>query len=273
MSGGGSTSTNEFKPPAYTQQGWKDYLTQAQQLAGGGITPYQGQTVSPLSPQTGVGLQMLTDYATQGTPERAAGGQAIVRAATGQAANPYAGINPYLSQMIESSNAKIADAYRRGTGAQTDAMFGRGGAYGGSAWQDRVRQNEGDLQAALAQNTNALLGQNYTQSAQLAENALGRQLQAAQIGQGQQGLDASAIQQLLGGGQIQEQNYQKLLDANRDLYQQRQQAPFTLMDFLGSALSRASGTGGQQTYTTPGQSPITAGLGGLSLGAGLFGLG
>lgn len=270
MSGGGSTSTNEFKPPSYTQQPWQQYVSQAQQLAGQSLTPYQGATVAGLTPMTGSGLQMLSSYAMDGTPERRAGGEAIVNAATGAASNPYAGINPYLSQMIDTSNAKITDNYKRGTASQTDAQYARAGAYGGSNYNDAVSRNQQDLAGALGANTNQLLGQNYTQSAGLAENALNRQLTAAQVGQGQQNLDASAIQQMIAGGQIPEQNYQKLLDANKSLYQQNQQAPFTLMDFLGSALSRASGTGGSQTYTTPGMSPITAGLGGLGIGYGLL---
>jgi hypothetical protein len=217
---------------------------------------------------------MLSDYALMGTPERTAGGQAIVGAATGANANPYGGMsNPYLEKMISDSNARITDNYRRGTAAQTDAQFARGGAYGGSGYQEAVSKNQSDLAGALASNTNNLYGSQYTNAQNIAEQGLNRQLTAAQIGQGQQGLDASAIQQMIAGGQIPEQNYQKLLDANKSLYQQQQQAPFTLADFLGSALSRASGTGGQQTYTSPGMSPVTAALGGLGIGygSGLFG--
>lgn len=266
--GGGSQSvTQEFKPPSYTVDPWKNYVSNAQNLAGQGLTPYQGSTVANLSPMTGTGLQMLGDYATEGTPERWAGGQAVVNAATGGAQNPYSGVNPYLSQMIDSSNQKITDMYRKGTAAQTDAQYARGGAYGGSGYADAVSTNQQNLLSGLAANTNSMLGQNYNQSAQLQEGDLNRRLQAAGIGQGQQGIDASAIQQLLGGGQIGQNYEQQLLDANRNLYQQNQQAPFTLSDYLGSALSRASGGQGSNTQTSNGggMSPWLAGLGGLGL--------
>ncbi len=270
--GGGSTNTTqEFKPPSYTQPGWTNYLNNATTLGSQALTPYGGQTVASLSPMTGTGLQMLSDYATQGSPERWAGGQATVDAATGAAQNPYAGVNPYLSKMIGDSNSAISEAYRTGTASQNDAMKARAGIYGGSEWADQTARNERGLAGQLATNTNNLLGQNYNQSAQLSENDLNRRLTAAGVGQGQQGLDASTIQQMIQGGAIPQQYNQQLFDANRGIYQQNQQAPFTLSDFIGSALSRASGGQGSQTYTGPGQSPLAA-LGGLGLlGYGAFG--
>lgn len=281
-SSGGQTS-NEFKPPSYTQPGWQNYLSGAQNLAAQGLPQYQGEVVAPLNPMTTAGLQQLSDFTQQGTPERIAGGQAIVNAAQGQmnpyaaAQNPFIGQNPYLSSMIDQSNSKIADRYQSGTAAQNDASFARSGAYGGSAWQDQTSRNQQDLASALASNTNTLLKGNYDQSASLAESGLnrgasgwqsgvGNSLQAAQVGIGQQGADQSAIQAMISGGQIPQQQLQQLLTAGQQYYQQGQQAPFTLSDFLGSALSRASGGQGTQTYTTPGVSPITAGLGGLGLG-------
>ncbi len=286
----GSTSTNEFKPPSYTQPGWQNYLSGAQNLASQGLPQYQGEVVAPLNPMTTAGLQQLSDFTQQGTPERVAGGQAIVNAAQGgmnpyaAASNPFIGQNPYLSSMIDQSNAKIADRYKSGTAAQNDASFARSGAFGGSAWQDQTSRNQQDLAGALASNTNNLLGQNYNQSAQLAESGLnrgasgwqsgvGNSLNAAQIGIGQQGADQAAIQAMVQGGQIPQQQLQQLLNAGQSYYQQGQQAPFTLSDFLGSALSRASGGQGTNTYTGSGggASPWTTAAGGAAIGAGLLG--
>ena len=226
---------------------------------------------------------MLTDMAMGGTPERTAGGQALVGAMQGQVnpysttMNPYAGENPYLSKMIDASNAKIADQFRVGTAGQTDAMMARSGAYGGSAWADAQKRNADTLAGALAANTNNLLGQNYQQSANLAEQGLGRAaqgwqagmgnaLQGAQIGLGQQAADQQAIQALIQGGQIPQQYQQQLLNAAQQYYQQGQNAPFTLNEFLGQALGRASGSYGGQSSTQPGMSPITGlmGLGAIS---------
>ena len=285
MSGGGSqTVTNEFKPPGYTQAGWQDYLAEARALEQRGMPQYGGQLVANESPMTRIGLQMATDYATQGTPERTGAGQALMGAMKGQVnpyattKNPYMGNNPYLSQMIDSSNTKITDQYKRGTAGQTDAAFARSGAFGGSAYQDQVGQNEKNLAGMLGANTNNLLGQNYQQSAQLADAGLNRAtqgwqsgmnnaLQGAQISQGQQGLDAASIQQLLSAGQIPQQYQQQLLNAAQQYFQQGAQIPFDMQQYFGGALSRASGNYGQQS--SPGQSPVTGllGLGALGLGA------
>ncbi len=270
--GGGSTSTSKWEPPAYAQQGWKDYLSQAQQLAATPPQQYTGQLVAPLTGMTTGGLQQLTDFAQQGTPERAAGGQAILNAAQGAAANPYATAgNPYMQQMLDQSNAAIADKYRTGTAAQTDAMHARNGTFGGSAWADQQSRNERDLASALGANTNTLLGNQYNQAAQLQEAGLNRGINAAQVGIGQQGADQSAIQAMIAGGMIPQQNYQQMLTANQNQFNQQQQMPFTLSDYLGSALQRASGGQGSQTYTTPGQSPLTGLLGAGALGYGMFG--
>lgn len=268
--GKSSSSTNEFKPPSYTQQPWQDYLKQAQTMAATPLGQWQGQQTAPLSGMQVGGLQQLTDFTQGASPERLASGQAIVGAATGGAANPYAGMNPYLSQMIDSSNAKIADRYKSGTAAQNDAMHARSGTFGGSAWQDAASRNEQDLASALAGNTNNLLGQNYNQSAQLAESDLNRRLQAAGTGIGQQGADLSAIMSQIGAGAIPTQNYQQMLDAAQNYFAQGQQQPYTQMDFWRNALQAASGTGGSSTTINPGQS-LGANLGGLgALGYGLY---
>lgn len=287
--GGGGTQTSRWEPPDYTKQPWQDYIARAGEMLAGGLQPYGGQTVANFSPMLGGGLQMLTDYAMQGTPERAAGGAAILNATQGNmnpyatVANPFMGGNPYLDQMINASNAKITDQYKRGVAAQTDAAAARAGAYGGSGYQEAVQHNQEQLLGSLANNTNSLLSNQYNQSANMAENALNRAtgaydntmtraLQGAQIGQGQQGLDLGAIQAMIQGGQIPMAYQQKILDAGQNYYNQQQQAPFTLMDFLGGALSRASGGMGTQTNTVPGQSNAMGLLGAVLGGAGGLGM-
>lgn len=308
LGGGGSTSTQKFEPPDYTVQPWKDYLGNAQNIAAnpGALAPYSGQTVADLSPMTNNGLQMMSDFATQGTPERTTTGQVVQNVGQGAmnpyaamtnsytgAANPYMGDNPYLSSMIDTSNAKIANQYKTGTAAQNDAAFARSGAFGGSAWTDQTSRNQQDLLGALSANTNTLLKGNYDQSAQLAESGLNRNaglqesdlsraaqgwqagqqnaLGAGQLGLGQQGADQSAIQAMITSGQIPQQYQQALLQAAQQYYQQGQQVPFTLSDYLGSALSRTSGSGGTQTFIGAPMSGITGLLGGAALGYGAFG--
>ena len=284
--GGGSSSsvTQQFLPPEITKPGWQQYVNRATDLSNTPLQQYGGQMVANQSPMTTQGLQMLSDYAMQGTPERTAGGQALMGAMQGTVnpysttANPYMGQNPYLSQMIDTSNQKIANQYQRGTAAQTDAQAARSGAYGGSAYADMVKQNEQGLAGALGANTNALLGQNYQQSAALADAGLNRAAQGwqsgmtnaltgAQLGQSQQGIDAAAIQQFLAGGQIPQGYQQQLLNAAQQYFGQGQNMPYQQLEQFGGALGRASGSYGSTSQ--PGASPITGllGLGALGLGA------
>jgi hypothetical protein len=288
LGGGGGDQSNEFKPPEYTVQGWKDYLSNAQSIAQGGLQPYGGQTVADLTPMTGGGLQMLSNYAMNGTPERSAAGAALIQQMQGGAnpyatmANPYAGDNPYLQSMLQNSNDLIAQNFAKGTAAQTDSAAARSGAFGGSAYNQMTQDNARTLAGSIAANTNNLLSNQYNQSANMAENALnratgaydtsqGRALQAAGTSQGQQGLDLQAIQALIAGGQVPQQYQQQLLNAAQNYYQQGQQAPFTLSDFLGGALGRASGTYGTNTQVGGGASPLAGLLGAGAAGYGLFG--
>lgn len=291
-SGGSSTSNtvSEFKPPSYTQQPWENLVNNAVTQAGQGLPIYTGQTVAPLSQQAQVGIGQLTSGATQGTPLGNQGSTNLIGTLAGMfsdpyatAANPYIGQNPYLNAMIQKSNQDITDAYGRGTAAQTDAAFARSGAYGGSAYDQMVQQNQKTLENQLAANTNQLLGQNYYNSANLAEQALNRasgsvqqerarQLQAAGLVPSYEANDRSWIQAMMGGGDAIQQYQQQLMNAGQNLFSQFQQAPWQLSDLLGSVLSRASGASNTTTAqmfgpgTTWGQGLLGTGL----LGAGLY---
>ena len=294
MGGGGDTTSNSvsrFEPPSYTQQPWQDYVANAGALGQQGLPVYTGQTVAPLSQQSQAGIGQLTSLATQGSPLYNTAQTNLIGTLQGDfmnpyatAANPYIGNNPYLQQMIGQSNQNITDAFSRGTAAQTDAAAARAGAYGGSGWQEAQQANQEALGRTLAQNTSGLLGQNYYNSASLAEQGLNRaasageqerarQLQAAGMAPGYQSADINAIQAMMGGGD-QVQNYQQqLLNAAAGLFGQYQQAPWQLSDLIGSALSRASGGQGttSQSIVGPGVSPWQM-LAGAGAGAyGMFG--
>ncbi len=281
MNGSNQTSTSKSEPWEPLQQPILDYITQAQQLAAKGKNPYEGQRVADLNPMFGGGLQMLTDYAMQGTPERAAGGAAVLNATQGnmnpyaQQMNPYMGENPYLQSMIGHSNDELTKAFAKGPAAQNDSAAAMSGAFGGSAYNERVQDNNKTLGGLISNNTNSLLKGQYDQSAGLAENALNRAtggydnaqnraLTGASIGQGQQGLDLQAIMAMINGGQQGMGYQQNLLDAGRNIYDERQNMPFDMSQFLGGALGRGMTGFGQQTTQGPGQSPLSQ-FGGLGL--------
>ncbi len=294
MGGGGDSTSNtvsRFEPPEYTRQPWQDYVSNASNLAGQGMPVYTGQTVAPLSQQGQVGIGQLTSLATQGSPLQNSANTNLIGTLQGDftdpyatAANPYIGNNPYLQQMIGQSNQNITDAFSRGTAAQTDAAAARAHAYGGSGWQEAQQANQEALGRTLAQNTSGLLGQNYYNSANLAEQGLGRasgavqqergrQMTAAGLAPAYQSGDINAIQAMMGGGQQVQDYQQALLNAGQQLFGQYQQAPWQLSDLFGGALSRASGQGG--TSSTSVFQPTNMWqniLGAGTAGAGLYGL-
>ncbi len=278
---GGGGSTQKMEPWDGIKQPLLDYIGKATQMQEQGITPYQGQRVADLNPMQGAGYQMLNDYMLQGTPERAAGGAAILNATQGNMnpyatqMNPMAGMNPYMQQMINSSNDAITQNFAKGTQAQADSAAARSGAFGGSAYEEQRHDNASNLAKMLGQNTNQLLNQQYDRTSNLNENALNRAtgaydtsqnraLQGAQIGQGQQGLDLQAILAGIQGGNGLGAYQQQLLDANKDMYNEQQQQPYQNLDWMKSLLQGASGQGGTQSTTSPGASPWST-LGGLGL--------
>ena len=143
--GSGSQTSNtvsKFEPPDYTVQPWKDYVSNATNLAGKGLPIYTGQTVAPISQQAQVGIPMLTSLATQGSPlynsaqtNLTATEQGMFADPYATAANPYIGRNPALNAMENSIAQRMSDAYGAGTAAQMAAAQARSGAFGGSAAQ------------------------------------------------------------------------------------------------------------------------------------------
>ena len=293
----GPTQTQTNSADAFSTPYWQQYLSGLNTTLGNNpITPYSGPTVAPWNAYQNTAGNMMYQFATNGTPTGNAANTAIQTQAQGNMnpyatgtnpyqgqTNPYAGDNPYLQNVIDSSNADIAKAYAQGIGAQTDAAFNQAGAYGGSAYQNQVANNQDMLAKNLAANTSNLRYNNYLNSGQLAgtdlarnagladsylnrttgayDTAQGRSLNAAQLGLASQGVDQNAIQGLYGMGAAQQGNTQDVLNAMQNYYTQSQLAPFTGYDLMGNALSRYSAANSLQTMQGDGTSGITNFLG------------
>ena len=286
----GPTQTQTNSSDAFSQPYWQQYLSGLNTTLGNNpITPYGGPTVAPQNFMQQTANDMGYNLATGGSPAGNMANSAIVAQASGAIANPYAttlnpylGTNPYTNQVIDQTNNRIADAYARGTAAQTDSAFNQAGAYGGSAYKDQVANNERSLGDALALNTSNQLNQNFYNNANLAENQLNRasgafqnqsqnQLQAAGLGLQSQGVDWNAINNLANLGYGQQQNTQNVLGAMQNYYTQSQLAPFTGYDLMGNALSRYSAANNVSTAQGSPTSGVTNLLGGLGALYTLFG--
>lgn len=88
-------------------------------------------------------------------------------------ANSYAGSNPYLQQMIDKSNGDITDQFQKAQG-NLATQFSTGGAFGGSAMQQAVNDQNKTLGDTLSNSENQYRFQDYTTQQQLNEDAINR---------------------------------------------------------------------------------------------------
>lgn len=292
MSGGGgeSNTVSEFKPPSYTQDYWENYVNNAAQLTSGEMPRYQGQTVAPMNQSQMTAANMMQNLAVNGTPTGAAANTMLYNTLQGAfddpyatTLNPYAGMNPYMDQVINASNQKIVDAYKTGTAAQLDRAHALSRTMGSSGQQEAQQRNEQALAEGLAANTQGLLSQQYNANAGLAENQLNRasgalqaerarQMQAAGMGGNQQANDLQAIQALMGVGDVQRNYQQDLLNAGAADWWNWMQSPYLQQDVLGGALTRASGGAGTtSSQIMGGANPLQSMMGLGLLGASMFG--
>ena len=292
MSGGGgeNNTVSEFKPPEYTQQLWEKYVNNAGQLTQGEMPRYQGQTVAPMNQSQMTAANMLQNLAVNGTPTGAAANTMLYNTLQGAfddpyatTLNPYAGMNPYMDQVINASNQKITDAYKLGTAAQLDRAHALSRTMGSSGQQEAQQRNEQALAEGLAANTQGLLSQQFNANAGLAENQLNRasgalqaerarQMQAAGMGGNQQMNDLQAIQALMGVGDVQRNYQQDLLNAGAADWWNWMQSPYLQQDVLGGALTRASGGAGTtSSQIMGGANPLQSMMGLGLLGASMFG--
>lgn len=248
MGGGGETTTQSSGPPEWAQGYFRNTLDRAQQVAN---QPYQGYNQARVadftSPQQ-IGMDMGINRALQGSRSLTNADNAVADTAGGA----YLNSNPYLDSMFGNASSRMADAYARGTGANTLAGFNRPGAFGGSAHVEMTGANNrafGDSLSNLASN---IYGGNYAQERQ-------NQLQAAGMAPGISNAQYQGADRLLGyGGQMQQQNQALLGDA----YSRFQDARGYNQQQV-DAMSRALGTvqGGTTTSRGPEADPFSQLLG------------
>jgi hypothetical protein len=139
------------------------------------------------------------------------------------------------------------------------------GAFGGSAHQNAVANNENALGKQLSQYTQGMQNQQYDRSAGLTEAGLGRQMQAIPLAfQGQQ-LSSDLINQLNASGGQQQALGQKQLDDNVARWAEQMNWGRNNADWMANILGRAQGSTGV-TSTSPGYQGTNWGSTGLGIG-------
>jgi hypothetical protein len=199
--------------------------------------------------------------------------------------NAFAGNNPYFRDTMNQGLEDITSAYQNGTAADTTRMFNLAGAFGGSAHQKKMANNEAGLGKSLGNFADSMLNQQYNRSASLEDSYLGRDLQNQQsnasrqsglmesqigrgfenfnrgldrgmqgyegergrmmqatgLGQNEQGMALQRAGAQMGVGDMYQKQGQQQRDFNFDQWNQNQQHPFTMMDWLSGLYGRAQG--------------------------------
>jgi len=177
--------------------------------------------------------------------------------------------NPYLRGTYDAAAGRMADAYRNGTGAQTNAAAGFGGAFGGSA-QNELQGTQGRAFGdSLGSFANQLYGGNYQ-----AERS--RQQQAAQSVPGfagaQQQYGFNNANALQGIGAQQQAMGQQYINDDYSQFQEAMQYPYKQLDVMAGMFNPNLG---RTTTGTQSINPLMGAFGGALGGAGLargFGL-
>jgi hypothetical protein len=265
----GSQSATQIQDiPEWAQPYSRALLESGAAAAGSPYQQYDGMKIAPMNESQLTALGLTAGTALNGNPMTNASMAQNTATANGQFANPWATTynpymmegNPQLQAMIDQSASGITKNYKNAVQGQTDSMFARAGAFGGSAYMDKVGQDQSALAGALTSNENNLRFQDYSQKANLTEAALGRgtsayesergrQMQAAQAGMQGDQIDFARAKALAGTGDAMQQQTQGLLDENYAEFQRQQQYPWQQIDQLGAVLGKALG-GSSQTQTT-----------------------
>jgi hypothetical protein len=198
--------------------------------------------------------------------------------------NPYAGMDsPYFSGVMANGLNDMNLAYQQGTAADTTRMFNQAGAFGGSAYQNAVANNQNALAKQQGQYISGMQNDQYNRSAQLTQqqNQLGsqayqneRQRQMGAIGsaQGEQNLALQRANAQMGIGDVTRGYNQDLINQSVNDFQTQQQYPFQMADWFSGLLGRAQGGMSPNMTFSPASyqaSPFSSVLGAGLLGYGL----
>jgi hypothetical protein len=263
--GGSSTSTTKMEPAAEVKPYLKPYMDWAWNETNQPYETYQGQRVSNLTPEQYMGAGLTSAQALNGFQGQGDAFSNYAATMRGDFMNPDA--NPWLSANMNKAMGDITSAYRSGTKPQTDSAFARSGAFGGSAWDQSVMNNERTLADSLGNTANQFLGQNYM-------NERGNQMQGLNMMGAMQNIGYTDAQKLSGVGDAFRQYQQDLLNTNYSDWQEAQNYPYRMLDIFGNQLRGTMGAGGTSSTSTSGgyqPSSFASALGGGLAGYGLAG--
>ena len=301
MCGGGGGGSGE------TKYNWNDTLAPKwQQLLGDAqyqayhnpYVQYQGDRIAEFSPDQQAAMAAIRQHTARGGEAAAiaANNQAEKTAKgdylTGPQADPWAGLvnsysgyGPKFQEQLQGQLGDITNAYNQGTAADTTRMFNLSGAFGGSAHQNAVANNQAALAKALSQATANAYQTQFNQSAGLEENRMNRGTASYQgernrmigslgAGQNTNAMFLNGVNALMGIGDAERGLTQDQLNLMYKDWQDEQNRNFQNADWLSGLYSRAQGgMSANSQFTQPGYSasPISGLLGAAMLYKGMGG--
>lgn len=253
--------------PDFLQPYAPEYAQRVQDVANLPYPEYQYNRVAPFSEDTLAGMDMARNAANYNQPlwDQAQG--ELSKTMSGAYMSPDS--NPYLRGTYDAAAGRMADAYKNGTAAQTNAAAGFGGAFGGSAQSELQGVQNRAFGDSLGQFANNLYGQNYQ-----AER--GRQLNAVQAAPSfagaRQAFDFGNANALNSIGQQQQALGQNYLNADYAQFQEANNYPRQQLDVFASMFNPNLGRTATGTQSI---NPTLGALGGAAGGLGMarsFGL-
>lgn len=176
---GGAYGYYEQQTPAGSFAAANQQWAQGQQSQGqnplqaqGAQNPYIGQNSQGIQGQGSVMpyAQQIAQQSQKANPYL--GGQ--TQQAQSAGANPYAGSNPYLGQMIDQVSADVTKNFNNSVRPRLDSLARASGSFGNSAVQEQEQNAYSDLSRNLGNLASGMRFQDYTTQQGLAENSLNR---------------------------------------------------------------------------------------------------
>jgi len=252
--GGGSspapsttTTISKSEPPAFVQPWSEQLMSRGASLSQTPYTPYEGQKLADVSPETMYGLQATANRAIQGSPLMNATQANQLATVQGDFMSPDS--NPYLQANV---NRALGDVQSR-----VNSQFG-GTNFGTTAHQETLAR-------ALGDQANQMYGANYA-------NERTNQMRAAMFAPQLAQTDYADAQALLGVGDARRALSQEQLNQQLADWTEAQQDPYKKLDTLASTIATASGGYANSTGSAPNPyqtSPVAGMIGGGMAGYGL----
>lgn len=286
---------------------------------------YTGQRFADMTGDQNTGMGMIRDAAQQGVGDvNTARGQfsdtasgaymgytpgtnGYMGATTSVGYNPMLGMdNPYLRQAIDNAEGDVSRNYTDAVMPQSDAVFARSGAFGGSAWQKAQEGNHRAMAGELGKISTNMRMADYGAQQGLYEDAINRDVQAQQTDlsrnaqlaesginrsdaayQQERARQMAAAQQLptlantamqygqglYNSGAKQQDFQQRNLDALYQKWQDSINEPQKRLDILRNGIGAilGNGIGGNTTSTAPNPNYVSPWQSALSIGGAVGG--